>query len=179
MAGPGYPPIKVSVNLSVNQFSQANLVDMIGDILQSTGLSPHLLELEMTESIFADVENAASILQRIKKLGVRTSIDDFGTGYASFNYIKQLPVDTLKIDASFIRDIHQNKESHAIVKAILTIGQTLNLNVIAEGVENEEQLAVLSQDGCGQAQGYFFSRPLSTHDFEHFLKEHHPHDFPI
>jgi PAS domain S-box/diguanylate cyclase (GGDEF) domain len=167
----GYPKLKVSVNLSARQFYQPDLVDRISKILEDTGLEPQWLELEVTESVFADIDNAAAILQEIRNLGVHTSIDDFGTGYSSFSYIKNLPIDTLKIDASFIRDIHRNKESHAIVKAILTIAQTLNLSVIAEGVEIPEQLAVLNEDGCGQGQGFLFSKPLSSQDFEKYLKE--------
>ncbi|NTZ20051.1 EAL domain-containing protein [Paenibacillus sp. JMULE4] len=167
----GYPPLKVSVNLSARQFYQPDLLDMISRILKDTGLEPQWLELEVTESIFADIDNAAAILQEIRNLGVHTSIDDFGTGYSSFSYIKNLPIDTLKIDASFIRDIHRNKESHAIVKAILTIAQTLNLSVIAEGVEIPEQLAVLNEDGCGHGQGFLFSKPLSSQDFENYLKD--------
>jgi len=165
----GYLPLKLSVNLSVRQFYQSDLLVKIKEILQQTGLEPQWLELEVTESVFADLDNAAAILQKIRDLGIHTSIDDFGTGYSSFGYIQRLPIDTLKIDASFIRDIHQNKESHAIVKAILTIAQTLGLNVIAEGVENQEQLAVLSEDGCDQGQGFLFSKPLSGHDFEQYL----------
>ncbi|MCS7463169.1 EAL domain-containing protein [Paenibacillus doosanensis] len=165
----GYLPLKLSVNLSVRQFYQSDLLVKIKEILQQTGLEPQWLELEVTESVFSDMDNAAAILQKIRDLGIHTSIDDFGTGYSSFGYIQRLPIDTLKIDASFIRDIHQNKESHAIVKAILTIAQTLGLNVIAEGVENEEQLAVLSEDGCDQGQGFLFSKPLSGHDFEKYL----------
>ncbi|CAG7627820.1 hypothetical protein PAESOLCIP111_02956 [Paenibacillus solanacearum] len=166
----GYPPLKLSVNLSARQFYQADLLDQIRDILDETGLEPQWLELEVTESIFADIDDAAVILQKIRNLGVNMSIDDFGTGYSSFSYIKHLPIDTLKIDASFIRDIHQNKESHAIVRAILSLAQTLNLNVIAEGVESTEQVAVLSEGGCHQAQGYLFSKPISSEHFEKMLQ---------
>ncbi|MNI16417.1 Cyclic di-GMP phosphodiesterase Gmr [compost metagenome] len=165
----GYPPLIVSINLSSRQFYQADLLDKIKEVLSTTGLEPQWLELEVTESIFADIDHAVTILQEIRQLGIHTSIDDFGTGYSSFSYIKHLPIDTLKIDASFIRDIHQNKESQAIVKAILTIAQTLDLNVIAEGVESREQLAVLSEDGCSQGQGFLFSKPLSSQDFEKYL----------
>ncbi|CAG7646346.1 EAL domain-containing protein [Paenibacillus allorhizosphaerae] len=166
----GYPPLKLSVNLSARQFYQTDLLDNIKQILNETGLDPKWLELEVTESIFADIDDAAVILQKIRDLGVDTSIDDFGTGYSSFSYIKHLPIDTLKIDASFIRDIHQNKESHAIVRAILSLAQTLNLNVIAEGVESKEQVAVLSEGGCHQAQGYLFSKPVSSENFEKMLQ---------
>ncbi len=166
----GYPPLRVSVNLSTRQFYQSNLLDKIKEILNETGLEPEWLELEITESIFTDIDQAVVILQEIRELGVHISIDDFGTGYSSFSYIKHLPVDTLKIDASFIRDIHQNKESQAIVKAIMDIAQTLNLNVIAEGIESQEQLIALSEDGCSQGQGFLFSKPLSNHEFENYFK---------
>ncbi|WP_018391925.1 bifunctional diguanylate cyclase/phosphodiesterase [Bacillus sp. 37MA] len=166
----GYPPLRVSINLSTRQFYQSNLLDKIKGILNETGLEPEWLELEITESIFTDIDQAVVILQEIRELGVHISIDDFGTGYSSFSYIKHLPVDTLKIDASFIRDIHQNKESQAIVKAIMDIAQTLNLNVIAEGIESQEQLIALSEDGCSQGQGFLFSKPLSNHEFENYFK---------
>ncbi len=167
----GYPPLKLSVNLSARQFYQPNLLDKIQEILKDTGLESQWLELEVTESILADLDDAVAILEEIRSLGVHISIDDFGTGYSSFSYIKHLPVDTLKIDASFIKDIHQNKESQAIVKAILSIARTLGLNVIAEGVENQEQLTVLNEDGCTQGQGFLFSQPLSIQDFEQYLNE--------
>ncbi|WP_240421222.1 bifunctional diguanylate cyclase/phosphodiesterase [Paenibacillus periandrae] len=166
----GYPPVQLSVNLSARQFYQPDLLDKIKEVLTMTGLDPQWLELEVTESIFADIDHAVTILEAIKVLGVNTSIDDFGTGYSSFSYIKHLPVNTLKIDASFIRDIHHNKESQAIVKAILTIAQTLDINVIAEGVESQEQLAILQEDGCNQGQGFLFSKPLSDQDFGNYLK---------
>jgi diguanylate cyclase (GGDEF)-like protein/PAS domain S-box-containing protein len=166
----GYPPFRVSVNLSVRQFYQPDLVEKIREILEDTGLDPQWLELEITESIFADMDNAVPILQNIRDLGVHISIDDFGTGYSSFSYVKHLPVDTLKIDASFIRDVHTNKESQAIVRAILTIAQTLHLNVIAEGVEREEQLAFLHEEGCSEGQGYLFSKPIPRQDIEALLK---------
>lgn len=166
----GCQPLVVSVNLSPRQFYQEDLLDEIRGILASTHLEPQWLELEITENTFADVDQASSILRDLKALGVKISIDDFGTGYSSFSYIKNLPVDTLKIDASFVRDINQNKESQAIVKAILTIAETLQMNVIAEGVENEEQLAILNGDGCSQGQGFLFSRPLSSYDFEAYMR---------
>lgn len=166
----GYPHVQLSVNLSARQFYQPDLLDKIKEVLTMTELDPQWLELEVTESIFADIDHAVTILEAIKELGVHTSIDDFGTGYSSFSYIKHLPVNTLKIDASFIRDIHHNKESQAIVKAILTIAQTLDINVIAEGVESQEQLAILQEDGCNQGQGFLFSKPLSNQDFRAYLQ---------
>lgn len=166
----GYLPLPISVNMSVRQLEHPNIVSKIKEILHETDLDPQLLELEITESVFAVIDNAAAVLQEIRDLGVRISVDDFGTGYSTFSYLKHLPIDTLKIDTSFIRDIHQNEESQAIVKAILTFAQTLGLKVVAEGVERQEQLDILNQDGCSQAQGFLFSKPLSSLDFEKFLK---------
>ncbi|WP_338453379.1 EAL domain-containing protein [Niallia oryzisoli] len=167
----GYPPLKLSVNLSVRQFTQPNLPEKIKEILKEIGLEAKWLELEVTEGIFMDLDHSVSTLQEIRNLGVHVSIDDFGTGYSSISYIKHLPIDTLKIDASFIRDIHINEESEAIVKLIIDIAQTLNLNVIAEGVESQEQLLILRENGCLQGQGFLFSKPLSKNDFEGYLKQ--------
>ncbi|UIO43580.1 EAL domain-containing protein [Brevibacillus brevis] len=163
--------LKVSVNLSARQIYQKDLVEMIKDILQETKLSPHWLELEITESIFVKMEEATAVLQQIRDIGIQISIDDFGTGYSSFSYIKSLPVDTIKIDASFIRDIHHNQESQAIVKAIVTIAQSLNMNVIAEGIELHDQVAALKENGCDHGQGYLFSKPLPTDDFDQLLRQ--------
>ncbi|KIL79005.1 bifunctional diguanylate cyclase/phosphodiesterase [Bacillus badius] len=167
----GYPPLMISVNLSVRQLAHPYIVEKVREILEETKLEPQWLELEVTESILADVGHAADTLQQLREMGIHISIDDFGTGYSSFSYIKHLPVDTLKIDASFIRDIHKNEESQAIVQAVLTLARTLDINVIAEGVENEEQLAVLNEDGCVQGQGFLFSKPLSGEEFEKYLIE--------
>lgn len=163
--------LKVSVNLSARQIYQKDLVEMIKDILRETNLSPDWLELEITESIFVKMEEATAVLQQIRDIGIQISIDDFGTGYSSFSYIKSLPVDTIKIDASFIRDIHHNQESQAIVKAIVTIAQSLNMNVIAEGIELDDQVAALKENGCDHGQGYLFSKPLPTDDFDQFLRQ--------
>ncbi|WP_413378387.1 EAL domain-containing protein [Alkalihalobacillus sp. 1P02AB] len=165
----GHSPLTLSVNLSTRQFSQPNLAEKIKMILDETELDAKWLELEVTESIMIDLDNTVQTLQEIRDLGVHISIDDFGTGYSSFSYIKHLPVDTLKIDASFIRDIHVNKESLAIVKGIVDIAQALNMNVIAEGIESQEQLISLSEQGCSQGQGFLFSHPLSNNEFEDYL----------
>ncbi|WP_077620686.1 bifunctional diguanylate cyclase/phosphodiesterase [Bacillus sinesaloumensis] len=158
----GFEPVRVSVNLSVQQLGQPKLINLIKQILEDTKLNPKWLELEITESIFADIENVAPVLQKIKDLGIHLSIDDFGTGYSSLSYLKSLPIDILKIDASFIRDLPNDEESNAIVKAIITFAKTLNLDVIAEGIENKEQLLLLIENGCDKGQGYFYSRPLPS-----------------
>ncbi len=165
----GYPELCMAVNLSVRQFYQMDLADKISRVLTKTGLDAQYLELEVTESVFASMDNAAEVMQAMKSLGIRLSIDDFGTGYSSLHYIKEMPIDVLKIDMSFIRDLHCNKESQAIVKAILDMAQSLQLSVVAEGIEYQEQLDILRTDGCNLGQGYLFSRPLSPDNFEKFL----------
>lgn len=167
----GYPPVAVSVNVSVRQLEQTEMLHTVIEVLNETKLDPKWLELEVTESVFADLENAAAILEEIRGFGVQISVDDFGTGYNSFSYIKHLPVDTLKIDASFIRDIHKNTESKAIVNAILSLAKTLKINVIAEGIESREQLQLLNSGGCIQGQGYLFSKPVSNEIFEGYLQD--------
>ncbi|GIN96618.1 hypothetical protein J6TS1_24880 [Siminovitchia terrae] len=167
----GYSPITASVNVSVRQLEQSGILNKVIEVLNETGLDPKWLELEVTESVFADLENAAAILEEIRGFGVKISVDDFGTGYNSFTYIKHLPVDTVKIDSSFIRDIHQNVESKAIVNAILTLADTLNISVIAEGVESKEQLEHLNKGGCIQGQGYLFSKPVSNELFEKYFRD--------
>ncbi|RWR13963.1 EAL domain-containing protein [Siminovitchia fortis] len=165
----GFPPVSVSVNVSVRQLEQADMLRQVIEVLNETGLDPKWLELEVTESVFADLENAAAILEDIRGFGVQISVDDFGTGYSTFSYVKHLPVDTIKIDSSFIRDIHKNVESKAIVNAILTLAETLDINVIAEGVETSEQLELLNSGGCIQGQGYLFSKPVSNELFEKYF----------
>lgn len=162
--------LKVSVNLSARQIFQKDLVEIITATLKELELSAEWLELEITESIFVKMEEATVVLQQLREAGIHISIDDFGTGYSSFSYIKSLPVDTIKIDASFIRDIHHNQESQAIVKAIVTIADSLQMNVIAEGIELDDQVEALQQNGCVHGQGYLFSKPLATEEFERFLR---------
>lgn len=161
--------IVVSVNVSVRQLEDPHFIDKLKKILKETKIKPQLLEIEVTESILADVQNAVEVLNKIRALGVKVSVDDFGTGYSSLSYIKHLPIDIIKIDASFVRDIHMNEESRAIVKAVLNIANSVGLNVIAEGVELKEQIEILCADGCQFAQGYYFSKPLNQNDFEQYL----------
>ncbi|WP_077211696.1 putative bifunctional diguanylate cyclase/phosphodiesterase [Bacillus dakarensis] len=158
----GIPSIGVSVNLSTKQFFQQNLVDTIENILHETELSPQYLELEITESMTMDVKNATAILRDLKELGVRIAVDDFGTGYSSLNYLKELPIDRLKIDRSFVMDIGVNNREAAIISLIVSIAIHLNIEVIAEGVENIEQLQYLQMQKCHQVQGYYFSPPITA-----------------
>lgn len=164
----------VAVNVSVRQLEDPHFIDKLKKILKETKIQPELLELEVTESILADVENAVDVLNKIRKLGIQVSVDDFGTGYSSLSYIKHLPIDTLKIDGSFVRDVHLNEESRAIINAILNIANSIGLRVIAEGVELKEQVEELRTSGCLIAQGYYFSKPLSIENFEQFLSQSYP-----
>lgn len=169
----GYPPLIVSVNVSVRQLEDLNFVEKFKSILNETGLDPKWLEIEITESVLANVQSTISILKEIQKLGIQISIDDFGTGYSSLSYIKELPIDTLKIDRSFVKDIHTDKESKEIVKAIINLAHSIGLNVIAEGIELKEHVDELSKDGNIFGQGYYYSRPLMVGAFENFMKTIH------
>lgn len=165
--GNGY---RVSVNLSSVQFKRGSLVGYIQKVLKETELPANLLELELTESaIMTDVEENIIRLQQIKELGVGIAIDDFGTGYSSLSYLKKFPINTLKIDRSFITDIDTSADDAAIVKAIIALAETLNLAVIAEGVETKGQLQILQGFNCSLIQGYLFSKPLNANDFESLL----------
>lgn len=168
----GFPSICVSVNLSGRHFKEKNLVEMVEQVLEQTGLDPNYLELELTESAIMDnVEQGIITLNRLKNMGIYLAIDDFGTGYSSFSYLKRFPVDILKIDQSFVSDITTDSDSAAIVSAIISVGHSLNLKVIAEGVETEDQFHFLSEHQCDEAQGYYFSKPLSVKEFSLLLKK--------
>ncbi len=164
-------PVSIGVNLSALQFQQKNLEPLILSILEQTGMPPECLKLEITESTaLRDLDYTFDILQRLKEHGIRVSIDDFGTGYSSLNYIKRLPVDELKIDASFIRDAASNKADRVIVETILFLGRGLELNIVAEGVENEEQIQLLKKGKCNEFQGFYFSPPLPMKDWGPLLE---------
>lgn len=166
----GLPPISVAVNLSPRQLQQADLVSLVQSILEQTGLAPNLLELEITESLLMQNVNVSiERLTALKQMGVKLSFDDFGTGYSSLNYLKKFPVDCLKIDQSFIRDILDDPDDAAIVKAMITLGHILNLTVVAEGVETVDQADFLSLNGCDYVQGYYYSRPLEVGAFTKLL----------
>jgi len=161
----GLPPIVLSVNLSIRQFRQHDLCSRIEKVLSETELAPQWLELEITESIMADVAYATDMLKQLKKLGVRISIDDFGTGYSSLYYLKRFPIDKLKIDRAFVGDVLTDRNDAAIVSGISAMARNLELTVTAEGVENEGQVAFLKQLKCQEAQGYFFSKPVPPDQF--------------
>jgi diguanylate cyclase (GGDEF)-like protein len=161
-----HPGLRIAVNLSARQFRQKDLIGMIERVLGETGLAPGLLELELTESMLMHhAEETVMILQRLNEMGVRLAIDDFGTGYSSLSYLKRFPLHTLKVDRSFVRDISTDPDDAAIVTAIVAMARSLGLNVIAEGVETEEQAAFLSALACHQAQGYHFGRPIPAVEF--------------
>lgn len=168
----GLGELTVAVNLSARQFEQKDLVKSIANVLQECGLAPHCLEIELTESmIMTDVEHAIGILRDLAGLGVQISIDDFGTGYSSLAYLKRLPIDVLKIDQSFVRDISIDPDDAAIVATIISLAHSLRLQVIAEGVETAEQLEFLRNHGCDAMQGYYFSKPVAAERFEEMLRE--------
>jgi diguanylate cyclase (GGDEF)-like protein/PAS domain S-box-containing protein len=168
----GLTPIRVAVNLSARQFRQEDLVEMVARTLSETGLDASYLELELTESMVMDNPAAAIVkLKALRDMGVQLSIDDFGTGYSSLNYLKRFPVHRLKIDQSFVRDITVDADNAAIAKAVITLGHSLNLKVIAEGVETAEQLAFLRASDCDEKQGYYFCKPVPGDDLRKLLEE--------
>ena len=153
-------------------FRDENLLKNLLAILSETGIDPSLLKLELTESVLMKrPEAAASILQTLREHGVRVAMDDFGNGYSSLAYLKRFPLDVLKIDQSFVRDIAIDFNDAAITVSIISLAHNLKLKVIAEGVETQEQLTYLRQHGCDEVQGYFFSRPLPAVQFETMLRE--------
>ena len=168
----GHPPMPISVNLSPRQLARGDIVELVERVLAETGMQAKYLELEITESVMAtDVEKSFALLTRLRALGVKISLDDFGTGYSSLSYLKRFPVDTLKIDQSFVRDIATNPDSAAIIKAIISLGHNLNLTVLAEGIETEEHFQFLLKNGCDEGQGYLMSKPVTNHAFIKLLHE--------
>jgi predicted signal transduction protein with EAL and GGDEF domain len=160
--GMAVPP--VAVNLSARQLQQADLAGAVERIVGRAGVDPALLEFELTESmLMTNPESAVEILTRIKSLGIRLSVDDFGTGYSSLAYLKRFPLDALKIDRTFVRDLPDDPDDAAITKAVIRLAHSLSLKVVAEGVENADQLRELERYGCDQIQGYYVSRPVPAH----------------
>ena len=163
----GFAPIRMSVNVSSHQFKQQNFFQSVQQALNASGLHPRYLELELTETTVMDnVEQTIATLVALKETGVELAVDDFGTGYSSMSYLKQLPLDTLKIDRSFIKDITTDPADAAIIKAIIALAKNFNLTTVAEGVETEEQLTFLRKQGCEHAQGFLISRPVSAEKIE-------------
>jgi predicted signal transduction protein with EAL and GGDEF domain len=162
----GFGGLSLAVNLSVTQLQQADLVDTVREVLEETGLAPALLELEVTESgAMHNPETSIRVLYELKKLGIGISLDDFGTGHSSLSYLKRFPVDTLKIDQSFVQDTTSDPDAAAIVMAIIAMAHSLRLKVIAEGVENTAQAEFLRAHGCDQFQGFLITQPLPAEEF--------------
>ena len=175
---PERPPLSVSVNLSSKQFTQPDLIAQIQQALEETGLAPSSLKLEITESVVMEnIEKAAEMLRELRALGVELSIDDFGTGYSSLSYLHRFPIDTLKIDRSFVTRMAENNENMEIVRTIVMLAHNLKMNVVAEGVETEQQLMQLMALGCGYAQGFYFSKPLDAKIATRLLAA--PHVYPL
>ena len=171
----GLPPICMAVNLSLRQLMDDKLLEDIKAALDDSGMAPNLLELEITESmVMQNPERLIELLTNIKKLGVRLAIDDFGTGYSSLAKIQHFPIDTLKVDRSFIRNLAQDSENQAITQAIITMGKTLKLTVVAEGVETQEQKDFLRDLICDEMQGFYFSKPVTPDQFGDLLRNHDP-----
>jgi len=163
------PP--VAINLSARQFQQKDLEATLRSILRETGVDPSLLQFELTESLLKDPEAAARTLRGLKESGVKISVDDFGTGYSSLAYLKRFPIDALKIDRVFIRDVTTNPEDAAITLAIIGLAHSLKLNVVAEGVETEGQVSFLCRHECEEMQGFYFSKPVTASECENLLRE--------
>jgi diguanylate cyclase (GGDEF)-like protein/PAS domain S-box-containing protein len=169
----GLPAVCMAVNLSLQQLMDGNLISDIRAALNDSGMAPNQLELEVTESmVMHNPERAIAVLAKIKSMGVRLAIDDFGTGYSSLAQIKRFPVDTLKVDRSFIRNLPQDAEDKAITEAIIAMGKTLSLTVVAEGVETVEQMNFLKDHSCDEMQGFYFSKPIMPEQFADLLREH-------
>lgn len=166
----GYSKIRVSVNISPRQFEQENFIDTVKSALRISGLDANYLELEITEDAIKNVREAAETLKKLKDMGVKISLDDFGTGYSSLSYLKKLPIDTLKIDKSFVSDVTASEREIALTTAVINMGHNLKLKVLAEGVENKEQLKILKEYKCDVVQGFYYSRPVNADAFEKLLQ---------
>jgi len=167
----GVPPLRMAVNLSARQLGNAELLTTVSEALAESGIPPQLLELEITESaIMEKPEEAIKVLQALKQRGIKLAVDDFGTGYSSLAYLKLFPIDHLKIDRSFVRDIERDPDDAAIAISTIALAHSLGLKVVAEGVETRDQLMLLQRNGCDEVQGFLFSRPLPEPAALAFLK---------
>ena len=168
---PGFSHLTLAVNISAPQFHNPEFTNQVRDILARTGAPPGLLKLELTESLLVDdLENVSAKMKTLRDIGIQFSLDDFGTGYSSLHYLKHLPLNQLKIDRSFVRDILEDPNDAAIARTIVSLAQNLGLTVIAEGVENQQQIEFLTRLDCHNYQGYFFSKPLPTAQFEDYVR---------
>jgi len=168
----GYDPVRMAVNVSPHQFRSPDIYDRIVDALNSSGLHPRWLELEITESMLMDnIEAAIAKMQAMRDLGCGLSIDDFGTGYSSLSYLGRFPITTLKIDRAFVHDVQENQNTAEIARAIIGLSKGLDLEVVAEGAEVLEHVDFLREHGCDIIQGYFYSRPVAAHEMEDMLRQ--------
>ncbi|MFZ3322415.1 MAG: EAL domain-containing protein [Usitatibacter sp.] len=175
--GMGLP---VAVNLSASQFHEPDLVARLGAIMRSTGVSPQLIEVEITESmVMRDPNRAARVMEGLRAMGVRISIDDFGTGHSSLGYLKRFPIDRLKVDRSFVRDLPHNNDDVAITRAVIAMAHSLKMTVVAEGVEHQDQFDLLRNEGCDEFQGFFCARPLEEDDLLKFLAARRAQAIPV
>jgi len=171
----GLCPERISVNVSSRQFRGLSLFDTVVGILDETGMPPTGLELEITENLLmADIPEVIDGLHRLDDLGISLSVDDFGTGYSSLSYLRRFPVSVLKIDKSFVKDVATDSDNATLVEAIITMGRSLKLEIVAEGVETVAQMGFLRQRGCDYAQGYYYSRPAPTADFRRLMRDWRP-----
>jgi len=172
----GLPLGTMAVNISAIEFRDENFLEGVFTVLKGTGLDPGFLELELTESVLMKhAESTESILKTLRARGVQLAVDDFGTGYSSLSYLRKFPIDALKIDQSFVRQITTGPDETTIVTAVISMGRSLNLRVVAEGVETQEELAFLQAHQCDEAQGYYFSRPVVPQQFAKLLETQTPH----
>ncbi|HUP29563.1 MAG TPA: EAL domain-containing protein [Usitatibacter sp.] len=168
-------PLSVAVNLSASQFHEPKLVTELAAILKQTGVAPHALELEITESmVMKDPERAVGIMEALRAMGVRLSIDDFGTGHSSLGYLKRFPINQLKVDRSFVRDLPHNGDDVAITRAVIAMAHSLRMSVVAEGVEHQEQFDLLRAEGCDEFQGYYCAKPMEEADLIQFVAARQP-----
>lgn len=167
----GFPPIRVAVNVTHQQFRQSNLTKSVAEVLRKSNLDPKYLEIELTENVILSNGEILKTLRKLKQLGITIAIDDFGTGYSSLSYLHKIPLDRLKIDSSFIRNIHSEEDDEVIIRAIIAMANNLNLEVLAEGVETIQQLNFLKKHKCGDVQGYYFSKPLTAQEIEEYFNQ--------
>jgi diguanylate cyclase (GGDEF)-like protein len=176
----GVPAVRVAVNVAASQFRRGDLLDVIRGALEDAQLDPQYLEIELTESVvMTDPEGTAAILEQLSRMGVLVSVDDFGTGYSSMNYLRRFPIDKLKIDRGFLKDLLSSSDDASIVRAIISLAHSLRLKVVAEGVETPEQLRFLQTLGCDQYQGYHFSPPVPANEFARLVCDWQKAEDPV
>jgi EAL domain-containing protein (putative c-di-GMP-specific phosphodiesterase class I) len=170
----GFPLVRMSVNISAVELRSKEFVENVRTIVKQTGIAPSCLELELTETyLMEDAADTAEVLDAIKGMGVQLALDDFGTGYSSLSYLKRFPIDTLKIDQSFVRNLANDLEDASIVSAVISMAKSLHMRVVAEGVETREQLTFLQQQRCPEGQGYYFCRPVNAVELGELLSHSH------